>query len=49
MGLQFLKLERSAARWLAEYVYERAPVDETGAPTAESASVVGAPGPSDGL
>ena len=33
MGLQFLKLERSAARWLEEYVYERAPIDETGAPT----------------
>jgi uncharacterized protein (TIGR02266 family) len=49
MGLQFLKLERSAARWLEEYVYERAPVDEPGAPTAESASAVEAPGPSDGL
>jgi uncharacterized protein (TIGR02266 family) len=32
MGLQFLKLDRDAAQWLDQYVYERAVGLETAAP-----------------
>jgi c-di-GMP-binding flagellar brake protein YcgR len=32
MGLQFLKLDREAAQWLEQYVYERSPGLEAPAP-----------------
>jgi uncharacterized protein (TIGR02266 family) len=34
MGLQFLKLDRDAAQWLEQYVYERSPGSEVPAPSA---------------
>jgi len=34
MGLQFLKLEREAAQWLEQYVYERAVGGDVPAPPA---------------
>ena len=34
MGLQFLKLDRDAAQWLEQYVYERSPGSEVSAPSA---------------
>ena len=33
MGLQFLKLDREAAQWLEQYVYERSPGSEVPAPS----------------
>jgi len=32
MGLQFLKLNRDAAQWLEQYVYERSATAEAPAP-----------------
>ena len=43
LGLQFLKLDRSASRWLEEYVYERAPIQDESAPRPPPQVAVGGP------